>query len=571
MITRQAVSVDPLSSLKQVPSEESSRVNSTSGESTSLAASFVFVESTVSTPKITRRELSRHSTVVHYTTEEPLPSLLECEEKQAHIEGVKVLYPSRDENFSMLVTNYRVLIYGPDTLEIPLTSILDLKSKSPLSRNQSTADSNQAPNSLTLDVKTKDCRFFQFKIPTDSRFLKLIHSLAFELKANDLLPLLRIGKSCNHRPSLSLEEMFTSELSRFKNERLCVSHINSDHSLCPTYPRCFIVPVGISDEVLRGSSKFRDKGRIPVVSWYAKNNGLIIRSSQPRSSLLNRSGDDEEYLKKLNVMFIIDCRPMLNAYANIANGAGVESLGNYHQGIELWFASIQNIHHVRDSWEKMFALSQQYFTGNEKSGWYAGLETTGWYDHITSILKAASVLTEKVQAGINVLCRCSHGLDRTPQVVSLAMIAMDPYYRTIDGFAVLVQKEWIGMGHRFHSRNCLGHSPNDEFSPIFTQWIECVYQVVSAHPDNFEYKPAYLLSVLAGMLSGRFVDFLFDCDKERSDFDSTGESIWSELRSRRELMNLNFTPLDDPISIDCRIARIQIFSELWLSVKRLRI
>ena len=570
MITRQAVSVDPLSSLKSTaPSEENSRMNSTSGESTSLAASFVFVESTVATPKIKRKELSRHSTVVQCPNESSLFTLIECEETQAHIEGVKVVYPTRDDNFSLVATNYRLVVHNAsETIEIPLTSILDLKSKNLLSRHSST-DNAQTGNGLCLDVKTKDCRFFQFSIPTDTRFLKLINSLAFELKTDQLLPLLRLSKSVKRKSTC---EIFNEELKRFGSSNLRVSEINSDFSLCPTYPKYFIVPTGVSDDILRGSSKFRDKGRIPVVSWAGKNaGGLIVRSSQPRSSLLNRSGDDEEYLKRLNILFIIDCRPMLNAYANIANGAGVESLGNYHQGIELWFASIQNIHHVRDSWEKMFSVSQQFFTGNEKSGWFSGLEATGWYDHISSILKAASVLSEKVQAGINVLCRCSHGLDRTPQVVSLAMLSIDPYYRTIDGFATLIQKEWIGMGHRFHSRNCLGHSPNDEFSPIFTQWIESVYQVVAAYPDAFEFKPAFLLAVLFAMLSGRYVDFLYDCEKERNDTQTLGESVWPSLTSRKDLLNLNYSKSDDPIAIDFRIARIQVFSDLWLSIKRITI
>ena len=32
------------------------------------------------------------------------------------------------------------------------------------------------------------------------------------------------------------------------------------------------------------------------------------------------------------------------------------------------------------------------------------------------------------------------------------MVMLDPYYRTVDGLAVLVEKEWISVGHRFKDR-----------------------------------------------------------------------------------------------------------------------
>lgn len=37
-------------------------------------------------------------------------------------------------------------------------------------------------------------------------------------------------------------------------------------------------------------------------------------------------------------------------------------------------------------------------------------------------------------------------------MVSLAQILLDPYYRTINGLRVLIEKEWLSCGHPFHSR-----------------------------------------------------------------------------------------------------------------------
>lgn len=37
-------------------------------------------------------------------------------------------------------------------------------------------------------------------------------------------------------------------------------------------------------------------------------------------------------------------------------------------------------------------------------------------------------------------------------ISSLAQIVMDPFFRTINGFQSLVQKEWIALGHPFTKR-----------------------------------------------------------------------------------------------------------------------
>lgn len=47
--------------------------------------------------------------------------------------------------------------------------------------------------------------------------------------------------------------------------------------------------------------------------------------------------------------------------------------------------------------------------------------------------------------GVTALVHCSDGWDRTSQLVALAQVMLDPFYRTIAGFAVLVEKDWLGM------------------------------------------------------------------------------------------------------------------------------
>lgn len=56
---------------------------------------------------------------------------------------------------------------------------------------------------------------------------------------------------------------------------------------------------------------------------------------------------------------------------------------------------------------------------------------------------------------------------------------MDPYYRTLAGFEVLVEKEWCSFGHMFGLR---AHSDSPtESSPVFLQWLDTVWQVMTSH------------------------------------------------------------------------------------------
>lgn len=67
----------------------------------------------------------------------------------------------------------------------------------------------------------------------------------------------------------------------------------------------------------------------------------------------------------------------------------------------------------------------------------------------------------------------------TWQLTSLASLMLDPYYRTIKGFEVLIEKEWLSFGHKFAQRVGHGedrHSDTDR-SPVFLQFMDCVWQM----------------------------------------------------------------------------------------------
>jgi len=67
------------------------------------------------------------------------------------------------------------------------------------------------------------------------------------------------------------------------------------------------------------------------------------------------------------------------------------------------------------------------------------------------------------EENVNVLVHCTDGWDRTAQLCSLAQILMDPYYRTFKGLQILIEKDWLSFGHKFHQRyGIMNKNPADD-------------------------------------------------------------------------------------------------------------
>uniref|UniRef100_A0A4W5K4Z8 phosphatidylinositol-3,5-bisphosphate 3-phosphatase n=1 Tax=Hucho hucho TaxID=62062 RepID=A0A4W5K4Z8_9TELE len=269
------------------------------------------------------------------------------------------------------------------------------------------------------------------------------------------------------------------------NESWRITKVNDHYEVCDTYPSNLVVPVNIPDEELKRVAAFRAKGRIPVLSWiHPESQATVTRCSQPMVGVNGkRSKDDEKYLQAImdanaqsHKLFIFDARPSVNAAANKMKGGGYESEDAY-QNAELVFLDIHNIHVMRESLRK---LKEVVYPNIEESHWLSNLESTHWLEHIKLILAGALRIADKVESGkTSVVVHCSDGWDRTAQLTSLAMLMLDGHYRTIRGFQVLLEKEWLSFGHRFQLR--IGHGDKNhtdaDRSPVFLQFIDCVWQI----------------------------------------------------------------------------------------------
>lgn len=295
-----------------------------------------------------------------------------------------------------------------------------------------------------------------------------------------------------------------------------ISSINKDYTFSPTYPATLVVPSKISDSTLKYASTFRSRARIPVLTYlHPVNNCTITRSSQPFVGLRGKRSIQDERLVSacfsasrdisdpLNQVgfeqspptsqpdsveseqeisdtekaeddfinnpdydksgkrliygaqqhnLIVDARPAINSYAMQAIGKGSENM-EYYRFAKKVFLSIDNIHVMRDSLNRVIdALKDADVSPFPPSR--EALAKSNWLKHIAGILDGSAIIARQVAIQhSHALIHCSDGWDRTSQLCALSQIMLDPYYRTIEGFIVLVEKDWLSFGHMFQKRS----------------------------------------------------------------------------------------------------------------------
>lgn len=360
--------------------------------------------------------------------------------------------------------------------------------------------------------------------------------------------------------------------------------------------------------ILRRCAAFRSENRFPVLTWgSSEHGGSIWRSSQPKVGLQGyRSTEDERYLyaigeeaKRANLaadaraeggvgsgssagrypkeflrmlcgrnnesdlimegsnsscmLKIMDMRPKSAAMANRTQGYGYENT-NYYRGSTINFYGIGNIHAVRDAYQKVHALCLNPNTSDIQ--WMQLVENTNWPSMTRLILSASWQTAFHVHYNrLPILLHCSHGWDRTSQVSALAQLMLDPHYRTREGFSALVEKDFLSFGHPFHTRCGHGEGKNEQggdegqLSPIFLQFLDCVFQLVNQFPNYFEFNARYLLLLSENIYSCRFGTLLCDSEREREVVAGIRQRtfcMWEYLDSIPDLVN----PLFDKAAND---------------------
>ncbi|KAI1128559.1 protein-tyrosine phosphatase-like protein [Nemania abortiva] len=149
---------------------------------------------------------------------------------------------------------------------------------------------------------------------------------------------------------------------------------------------------------------------------------------------------------------IVDARPTINALAMQVVGKGSENM-EYYPFAKKAFLNIDNIHVMRESLNTVIDAIKDGDISKLPPNREL-LIKSNWLKHIRGVLDGSALIARQV--GINhshVLIHCSDGWDRTSQLSALSQLMLDPFYRTINGFIILVEKDWLSFGHMFQQRS----------------------------------------------------------------------------------------------------------------------
>jgi hypothetical protein len=262
--------------------------------------------------------------------------------------------------------------------------------------------------------------------------------------------------------------------------------------------------------------------------------------------------------------------------ANAVAGAGFMPLEHYSE-CERVYLGIENIHSVRQSYLKVF----QYMLDGLPLPLRNAKVEADWTKHYATVMEGVRIIVEHVNMGTAVLVHCSDGWDRTAQLVSLSQICLDPDVRTIRGFLAMLQRDWVAAGHQFEARlarsltfNTLklpnasghaiarvlsnlsrggedgrGHRPEEEYCPIFPQFLDCLMQFQRVYPTAFEFDRRLIDALSEEVYLTRTDTFRFNCERERAALASPS-CFWTHILSYKDdYTNRNYSPTEQQLSV----------------------
>ena len=447
------------------------------------------------------------------------------------------------------------------------------------------------PSKYCKEILLKDNRNFVLRLNPKSFdiFNEIIDKYALPVKSENYFNYaiyfkkLDMNKNKKNIKIYNLIDEFKRQDIDFKSNKQFRILNNNDFKLCATYPKSLIVPYDMSDEELKKSSQFRTKERLPTLTYrYKKNGNCIWRSSQTKSGFKGSNQYDILLLSKISnnqKLFVYDARPLMNAYANKFKGGGYENIDNYKNkniNIELIFCGMSNIHAVRSSYFKL--LNTVSYNINNETTLFTNIANSGWYEAIIILLKSSFQIYNSVITNNNILIHCSDGWDRTSQLCSMSQILLDKYYRTLDGFICLIEKDWLSFGHQFRYRNGMYStldsppkvSNDNQFSPIFLQWLDSLYQLMDQNYTKFQFNFNLILFLAKELYTGNYGTFLFNNDKEREECgeEKNTVSIWNYIKENEEkFINYIYNPEDNGALI-INYKNIKIWSDYFFMFER---
>ncbi|RVE74590.1 hypothetical protein OJAV_G00023070 [Oryzias javanicus] len=284
------------------------------------------------------------------------------------------------------------------------------------------------------------------------------------------------------------------EIKRTSASEWRVCSVNLKYAISPSLPEHIVVPASLADQDLMQYSSFYNDGRIPMWCWSNRNGSALIRMANITDLQQQRKIEQRIFTA------IKKSHPQSSEASRLELDKSLPTI----QEIQSAFAKIRQIC-VLDPFEET------------EERWFSSIENSRWLDYVRVFLRQSAEIVYLLEGkNVSVILQEEEDRDLNCIVSSLVQLMLDPHYRSITGFQSLVQKEWVMAGHRFLDR-CNHLKKNDrEECPLFTLFLDCVWQMMNQYPAAFEFTEAYLTVLSDSMWIPLFSTFLFNSPKQRT-------------------------------------------------------
>lgn len=302
----------------------------------------------------------------------------------------------------------------------------------------------------------------------------------FDTKADWTQELLRCGSARN-----------------FKYEKWRVLTVESETRLpLRSLPLHYVVPNKILDsEYSNAAEKFRDSRN--AIWVYGYENASLVRMAECLPDITDNRAENS----------MIEC----------IRGCHAEVKKPYLMELTKYLPSVQDVSEGYRKLRQLCTPDTAKLFRQQDDKFLKSLDNSCWLLYAALCLQYSDTAARRMRVnGETVILQENDGRDMSCIVSSLTQILLDPYFRTINGFQSLIQKDWVALGHPFCDR--LGHVKNDtaaEQSPLFLLFLDCVWQLLQQFSEEFEFTETYLTTLWDSAFMPLFDTFLFNCEHDR--------------------------------------------------------